>query len=185
MIYTGKCPHCGAVVRGGHGSPMKRIDTPIRKCPRCFRSYLDNNMYEWSVISPIYKFWYYFFANNRFFPWLILAIAAYRSWAYLLFGGLAWMAVCVLWVQITSKDKIKASKERTSRQEYIDRLVVYGYDKIATKHYKRHENSSFRLDLFELWLDFREILSGPLGILAIVGFAVVVVTIIALLILYY
>ena len=137
MIYTGKCPHCGTVVRGGHGSPWKRIDTPLKTCPRCFRPYIDDNMYEWSVISPAYKVWFYFFANNRFIPWLILACAAYRSWLYFLIGGVVWMTFCVLWVNITKKEQIAKSKRRTAyNPEYIKTLSDCRYDKLATKYYQ-------------------------------------------------
>lgn len=168
MIYTGKCPRCGAIVRSGSGSPWKRIDTPLRKCPRCFRSYIDENMYEWSVIGPAYKLWYYFFANNRIFPWFLLAIVAYRNWIYALTGCAVWTVICVLWVQITSKERIKASKQRTSRQEYVDLLAVIGYDKLSAKHYRKCDGS-----IDSLWLDLFEL--GKLGVFGIIVFLLVAI----------
>ena len=142
MTYTGKCPHCKTVIRGGHGSPWKRIDTPIRTCPHCFHTYMDDNMYEWSVISPIYKLWFYFFANNRFIPWFILACAAYLSWLYLLIGGVAWMIFCVLWVNITKKEQIAESKRRTAHNpEYIKALSASRYDKLAMKYDSFYEEN--------------------------------------------
>lgn len=136
MTYKMSCPHCKNAVRGGHGDPIKRIDSPIQTCPHCGKPYLDNNMYEWSVISTMYQLYFYFFANNRFvFPWLIVAIGL-STGSWILFGVLVliWMACCVYWVDSGMKDKIEASNKRAADPDYVKLLAKLGYDKLADKY---------------------------------------------------
>lgn len=137
MMYTTKCPYCGAAVKGGHGAPWKTIGMPIKECPRCFRNYIDEDIYEWSVIGIAYKLWYYFFANNRFVPWvfLFITVPGTNTWLYFGLGAVIWMIFCLLWVNITKKEQIAESKRRTaSNPEYIKLLSDCGYDKLAAKY---------------------------------------------------
>lgn len=133
MTYTGKCPRCGTVVRGGHGHPIKKIDTPVRKCPKCQSIYLDDNMYEWCVISIPYKLYYIFFANNRFIGWFLLLMLSTTYWNYALIGTVLWIIFCICWFFLTTRKKIAASKERTSNPAYITVLSKSNYDKLAQK----------------------------------------------------
>lgn len=137
MMYSAKCPYCGIALKGGHGAPWKSIGNPIRRCPRCFRNYIDNDIYEWSVISTFYKLWYYFFANNRFCPWvfLLITVPGTESWVFFIIGAVIWMIICVLWVNITKKEHIAESKRRTTyNPEYIKTLSACGYYKLAKKY---------------------------------------------------
>lgn len=132
MLYTGTCPHCGAIVRGGHGSPMKRIGSPIMLCPRCKKPYIDNNMYEWAVLQWPYKLWYYFFANNRFFLWLFIVPLAFNYPTFWICLPILWMLGCITWVHIASDEAISESEERCTDIAYIDLLCAAGYDKIRS-----------------------------------------------------
>ena len=141
MTYTGRCPHCGATVRGGHGIPIKRIDTPIRSCPRCFRKYMDDNMYEWAVLDDAHKFSYYFLANNRWIPYfLCLIFAAGGYWWATVLGCILWVAICFAWVKLTKKEAFELSHLRCLQPGYIDSLNAGYYDKLndaKCEQYKR------------------------------------------------
>lgn len=137
MTYTTKCPYCGAAVKGGHGAPWKRIGSPIKRCRRCYRDYIDNDVYEWNIIGIGPKLWFYFFANNRFVPWvfLLITVPGTESWLYFGIGAALWIVFCVLWVRITKKEQIAESKRRTTyNPEYIKLLSDGRYDKIAMKY---------------------------------------------------
>ena len=133
MTYTGRCPHCGAAVRGGHGTPMKRIGSPIMTCHCCHKNYIDENMYEWSVISPSYKFHYCFFANNRGYPILFLLLFSLIRPIPCLILLLIWIAGCGVYVHHTIKNKIEASTARTSDPIYLGILILIGYEKLDEK----------------------------------------------------
>lgn len=141
MTYTGRCPHCGAIVRSGHGDPIKRIDTPIRTCPRCFHKYIDDNMYEWAVLDSAHKFFYYFLANNRWIPYfLFLIFAAGGYWPVTVLGCILWAGICFAWVKLTKKDAFELSHIRCLQPGYLDSLNAGYYDKISEKkceQYKR------------------------------------------------
>ena len=133
MWYKGKCPHCGTVVREGHGSPIKRIDTPFRTCRSCHRSYLDENMYEWVILEPIYKLFFYFIANNRGFPYFILLIfAAGGYWPVTIIGSITWAVVSYFWVKSANELDIKESHDRCLQPGYVDALLKH-YDKANSK----------------------------------------------------
>ena len=138
MMYEGKCPHCGNTVRGGHGIPMKRIASPIQTCFRCGRKYIDENMYEWAVLNPVYKLWFYFGANNRgivlFFSLLIgtcglLAGNTTPSLRVLAFS-VAWIVGCYIYVKLVHKNAMIESQIRCSNAEYLQLLENIGYEKM-------------------------------------------------------
>ena len=141
MTYTGRCPHCGVAVRGGHGVPIKRIGTPIRTCHTCHRPYIDDNMYEWAILDGIHKFHFYFFANNRWLPYfLFLIFAAGGYWLVTILGCTLWAASCFAWVNLTRKDAFELSHNRCLQAGYIESLSVGYYDKLSEKkceQYKR------------------------------------------------
>lgn len=133
MTYTGRCPHCNAKVRTGHGYPIKRIGTPIMMCRNCNQPYLDDNMYEWSVISIPYKVYYIFLANNRFYGWLLLFMLSLGYPSYAVAGCFLWPLLCVAWFLLTKRRKIEESKLRTTNSQYIEILSRANYDKLAQR----------------------------------------------------
>lgn len=50
--YTVRCPHCKNILDIGSGEPKKKIGNPLKKCPFCGRSYIDQNVKEWVTMSP-------------------------------------------------------------------------------------------------------------------------------------
>ena len=148
MLYEGKCPHCGNTVRGGHGSPMKRIDTPVRTCYRCGHQYVDPNMYEWAVIDPVSKGWFIFAANNRgivLLASLLLGLCCFgvnnvSTGIGLLVFSAVWMIISYAYVRIVHKDKIRASEVRCSDPTYIELLNAIKYDKLASKYDDFYKN---------------------------------------------
>lgn len=134
MTYTGKCPHCGSIVRGGHGSPIKRIDTPIRLCNKCRQPYLDDNMYEWGVISIPYKIYFIFLANNRIYGWFFLLIFSIGYPHQATIGCIIWPLLCFLWFFLTKRKQIVMSIERSTNAQYIEFLSKANYDKLAQKY---------------------------------------------------
>lgn len=141
MKYVAKCPYCGSWLKSGHGSPWKTIGSPVKPCPRCSRGYIDNDIYEWSVIGIGPKLWFYLFANNRVAPWVLLLITvpATESWLYFGIGAVVWSAFCVLWVNTTKKKQIEESARRTEgNDQYIQLLINSGYYKLSLKHYPLH-----------------------------------------------
>ena len=82
MGFRIRCPYCHYTLSSGKGVPFKHIGNPIKRCRMCKKYYVDSNVYEWGAIRPIYKFWFYFVANNRgllFFLLLLFARAFYAS----------------------------------------------------------------------------------------------------------
>lgn len=141
MQYVAKCPYCGLYLKTGHGYPWKTIGSPVKICSRCCMEYIDNDIYEWSVIGIVPKLWYYLFANNRNIPWvlLLITIPATEHWLYSMIGAVLWSAVCVLWVNTRQKQQIMESKRRTENNpQYIKMLCKSGYYKLSLKHYPLH-----------------------------------------------
>ena len=141
MMYEGKCPHCGNIVRGGHGTPMKRIGTPVCTCFRCGHKYVDENMYEWAVLDPVYKFWFVFAANNRGIVLLFSILFGGVCFpadniatgiGFLVFSAI-WMALSYIYVKHVHKDAMIASQNRCNNPEYIELLNAIRYDKLANK----------------------------------------------------
>ena len=166
MMYEGKCPHCGNIVRGGHGSPMKRIDTPVRTCFRCGHKYIDDNMYEWAVLDPVYKFWFYFGANNRGIVLLVALLLGGCCFAVdniavgiglLIFSGV-WMVISYVYVKLMHKNAMLASQNRCNDPKYVELLNEIKYDKLARKFdnfykkrallYSKARNFSFLIFIF-------------------------------------
>lgn len=149
MMYQGKCPHCGNIVRGGHGTPMKRIDTPVRTCFRCGHNYIDENMYEWAVLDPVYKFWFIFAANNRGIVLLLsllmgtscLAVDNIATGIACLVFSAIWMAISFVYVKLAHKDARNASQIRCNNPEYIELLNAIKYDKLARKFNNFYNNN--------------------------------------------
>ena len=141
MKYVAKCPYCGLWLKSGHGSPWKTIGSPVKTCSRCRRHYIDNDIYEWSVIGIAPKLRFYLFANNRIVPWVLLLITvpATESWLYFWAGAVVWSTFCVLWVNITKKQQIMESRIRGVYSEYIKLLADGGYHKLSLKHYPLHK----------------------------------------------
>ena len=136
--YIAKCPYCGTWVKNGYGSPPKSIGSPVKTCSLCRRSYIDNDVYEWSVIGIVPKIRYYLFANNRFVPWvpLLITVPGTESWIYFVIGAVLWSAFCVWWVNTRQKQQIMESKRRTENNpQYIQMLCKSGYHKLSLKHY--------------------------------------------------
>ena len=141
MMYEVKFPHCGNIVRGGHGTPMKRILSPVRTCFRCGHKYVDDNMYEWAVLDPIYKLWFFFGANNRGIVLLFSLLLGGCSFAVdnasagigLLIFSAAWMILCVIYVKLVHKNAIIESRKRCNDPNYIELLNEIKYDKLARK----------------------------------------------------
>ena len=136
--YIAKCPYCGTWVKNGYGSPPKSIGSPVKTCSLCRRSYIDNDVYEWSVIGIVPKLWYYLFANNRIAPWvlLLITIPATEHCLYFVIGAVLWSAFCVWWVNTKQKQQIMESKRRTENNpQYIQMLCKSGYHKLSLKHY--------------------------------------------------
>lgn len=142
MMYTGSCPKCGAVIRGGHGTPIKRIDSPIQFCPKCNSPYLDGNMYEWNILSAGYKLRFYFWDNNRvWLHFLCLCVALVRlaneqPMAWPIFFGLEAVVfiACYVFIQAFNKDNFSKSYLRTADPAYVSLLAEIGYDKMSKKH---------------------------------------------------
>ena len=131
MMYTGRCPHCGNEVRGGHGIPIKSIDTPFRQCNWCGRTYIDENMYEWAVLDPIYKFSFYFLANNRWVPYCLFLILSFSGyWVAALICSIIWPVISYIYVKLAKKEDIEASYIRCEDSIYVESLV---------KNYKKVE----------------------------------------------
>ena len=141
MMYEGRCPHCGNIVRWGHGTPMKRIGSPIRTCFKCGQKYVDENMYEWAVLNPVYKIWFYFGANNRgivLSGFLIFDVLFFMSknivaGILLLVFSAMWMVVCVIYVKLVHKKAMIESQTRCNDPTYLQLLNVIEYDKLARK----------------------------------------------------
>lgn len=126
MWYTSSCPHCGRVVKEGHGIPKKRIDSPFRKCVTCHHTYIDNNKYEWAVLDRTYKFLYIFFSNNRWFPYfLFLIILAGGYWLAALIATVLWPISCFIYVKRSDKYSFQESVERCLEPGYVDSLLLH------------------------------------------------------------
>jgi len=129
MTYQKSCPNCRMLVRGGHGSPIKRLGTPIVRCQFCGYEYLDNDILEWSVI-PLYRKVGFCWANNR---WAIVTFAAMvgmimQNTTILLILVLVSMSACTAYALVKGKRSLPDSIARTSDANYIHRLIKSGYE---------------------------------------------------------
>lgn len=127
MLYTIRCPHCGNIIRSGHGDPIARIGSPIRACLRCRKCYIDSNMYEWAVLDTFSKVRFCLFKNNRWFPFCIILLLLLYNKLLALLCCLLWVDICFLWVNLTKREEISESKRRCSNTKYVQQLVDAGY----------------------------------------------------------
>lgn len=117
------------VVRGGHGSPMKRLGSPFVRCSFCGYEYLDNDILEWSII-PLYRKVSFCWANNR---WAIILLAAMAG---MLLQSMAWLLTlvlitsigCTAYALIKGRKSLPESNIRTSDPNYVMRLIKSGYE---------------------------------------------------------
>ena len=125
-MYFEKCSHCNMIIRSGHGTPLKHLGSPLKRCKYCGKPYIDTDTIEWSV-SPLYRKIGYLFANNR---WTLFFIPFILCYAYPL------VAICVVvfllllfnfYVKGKVKKELPASIERTSNIEYINLLKECNY----------------------------------------------------------
>lgn len=129
MTHKKICPNCKSAIGGGHGIPLKHLDSPIKICPYCNNNYIDENVLEWSV-SPIYRKVGYFFANNRFWICLypsIFAGIAIESLLAFVACFISIFLLCCLYVTIQIKFEKDNSKKRTSNPQYVELLEKSGY----------------------------------------------------------
>ena len=119
--------------------------------------YNDIDYYEWSLLTPIYKLYFYFFANSRilglipmveFFIWECDWESCYFP-PILTILSFFWPIGCYLYVRLRYKDEMIASEKRTENTEYVELL-------------QQHEDLfSFRYDFNKLKLtlnDLKELL---------------------------
>lgn len=129
--YRAYCPYCNYMVDNGHGIPWKTLGSPIKRCSRCGKPYVDNNMYEWAVTGIPFKLVFYFCSNNRYIPLILAPLLGGASGHFLIGAIIAilWAAGCFLWVRLTKKQQMEESKQRCSKEEYVDLLIEGGYNK--------------------------------------------------------
>lgn len=140
MRYRISCPYCHRTIESGKGTPFKHIGDPLRRCPApmCRKYYVDSNVYEWGALHPVYKFWFYFGANNRgiiLMLFLIFACACYVGERYtamiiLTVCSVLWPPLCYAYVRIAHKYDIEESIARCRHEEHIQKLQDINYDKL-------------------------------------------------------
>ena len=138
MRYRISCPYCHHTLDSGKGSPFKHIGDPLRRCPMCKKQYVDSNVYEWGALSPIYKFWFYFGANNRgiffllflMFTWACYVGDRYAAAIILTLCSALWLPFCYIYVNIAHKYDIEESIVRCKHEGHIRKLRDINYDKL-------------------------------------------------------
>lgn len=156
MMYRVNCPHCHYTLNSGHGVPFKYIGEPIRCCPICKKIYVDSNVYEWGALNPIYKFWFYFGANNRWIVFLLLFVFAGASHSNEKYGAtialiiciVLWILFCCIYVNSVYKYEIEESIERCKHEGYIKKLRDANYTKLYVKSKIIKTNSMVNDDEF-------------------------------------
>ena len=140
MRYRISCPYCHRTLESGKGTPFKHIGDPLRRCPEpmCRKYYVDTNVYEWGAIHPIYKFWFYFGANNRgillmlflLFAWACCVGERYTAAIILAVCSVLWPPLCYIYVKLSHKYDIEESIARCRHEEHIKKLRDINYDKL-------------------------------------------------------
>lgn len=127
MSYEYKCPNCEKTLFKIE-SNIYTLGNPIRTCPHCNKEYWHRFTYEWSILSPLHKFFYCFLANGRIC--FMLIVIMYLVNHNLKASGiwlLIWVSVSLLRLKIRDSNKIQESYQRTKDSpEHIKKLSDLG-----------------------------------------------------------
>lgn len=132
MTYN-YCPYCNASI----GAEKKAsLGVPLIKCRRCGRMYSDSRVYEWAVISPIYKAKYIFADKLRCAMYLFILGYSLQteSKAMFFFLSALWALICYLWFAFRHRSDIQESICRvTKSKEYVMALLKSEYPMLSKK----------------------------------------------------
>lgn len=152
MMHSCRCPYCKREVRYGHGNPLQQIGSPLQDCPSCHRKYLDNNMYEWSLIPLYRKIHLLLFANCKWFLHMAVFAVSFgldnSAWCFLIFFifDAIICGILVFLMLFFNDTAIKKSYERAKDIAYIDSLAASQYDKLSSEYFddymRRKEGTS-------------------------------------------
>ena len=125
-----ECPHCQYVFRVTKSFGYKRLGSSYRPCPKCNGMYNDIDYYEWSLLKPIYKLYFYFIANRRFVGFLpmieFLLWDCNQELCYspplLIIVSFLWPIICFCYIHLRYKNEMIASKIRVKNTEYVNLL---------------------------------------------------------------
>ena len=134
--YHGKlhldCPHCGHTYEKGSKWLIRRLGSPIRLCAKCHLPFSDPCIYEWSMISWIWKLYYCFLANSKWALILLVSMllpatdSAINPWSVPIS-----LLLCVVYIAVFRHGALKASAQRKKQNpNYHDILNKMGYDKV-------------------------------------------------------
>lgn len=141
MMHRCSCPHCGGVVRYGHGDPLQEIGSPLQECKLCHKKYLDSNMYEWALLPWHLKVHLTLFANCKWGIHMMMFAFSYgltdTVWCILLFVifELLLCGFLVFLMFYFNEPAIKKSQERSKDLSYIYSLVQSDYNKLRPDIY--------------------------------------------------
>lgn len=137
--YTIICPHCKGIVESGKNR-QRQYGSPIRTCPRCGRTYLDDNFAEAGLLSEKE-------VKERAFSWFSIIVVLMGG--FFLFFGIKELTVSLIALGIIlvalglfsiisnlkyepSEDEkfqneLRESKQRLSNPQYVIALYELGY----------------------------------------------------------
>ena len=136
MRYHISCPYCRTTLFSGRGTPPEKIGSPFQTCRSCGKQYVDNNIYEWAILSTPRKIYYCLFANSRALLWPVPIVIALYSKILAVFCVVLCLVICLLWKRNRLGPYISQSQLRCKDSEYIDSLIRSNYKGIAYKYLK-------------------------------------------------
>lgn len=149
-MYWVKCPHCKRIIEQGASMRSDKIGTPITKCPECGKPIIDNEMIEWSVVSPLRRFMFSSFGNWRAILHLqtLFAFALYELGfaVQLVLALISEVILAVVGHYLTMsihEEDIKKSFDRAEDLRYIALMQQIEYGKLS----REYEDEAFLQDV--------------------------------------
>lgn len=128
-----RCPQCDKIIFRSTCGFETEIGNPIKICPLCNREYIHPYVYEWSVISPLFKLYFCLGASERFLGFLIAFVIGLltSSWLWFFIILTLFLIYCLFRMKLCEAENIKESYKRTKNNpEYIQKLSDLGYMKL-------------------------------------------------------
>ena len=161
--YSYRCPHCGGIIKSTlfERIPGLKIDSPIKRCKKCQKYFLDTYNIEWSVSSTSYV------SNHYFAPWLFFLIEIYLFDFISDLFSVQWAFICCFIYLLLhfpirillSEFAQKRAKERSQKRleqnpEYPQLLADMGYgEKMAAKYHTMMKQPPRKTTLKEILKD--------------------------------
>ena len=147
-IYTKRCPHCQKLLYRSNEKHPKIFGNSMRRCPYCFKSYMDSDVYEWVNLTKEEKKSVLVFGADMAILRESELKTSYTRWKYTQFLLITIPVVITIRKRLRALETFKFSAEmlqdsyiresieRTKDSDYLKFLIMSGRNYYGTEYEK-------------------------------------------------